>query len=327
VPRIDEARVAGVLAALGLASELESGPTRMVGGRSADLFGFRLAAGPPDLIGRDLVLRVPPLRSGSLGECVIQRELARLDYPTPEVARSGVVEGIGPAMVMAHADGVSLFESLGPLRAFRRAPGALATLMLRLHRVDPSPVRSVLATIGSDDRDIEERALAEIDGGLETISHPDHAQLRAWLDRHRPPRERVVVCHGDLHALNVLVDGAEVAVVDWELAGIGDPAFDVARTKLLFKAVPMEISRAARPIVQRLGRRAAIRFENSYTSESPIAPPRLAWYEALHTARVIAIVLAHGSETGTNPVVDGWRPTLPLLLSLLRQLSGISLTH
>lgn len=50
----------------------------------------------------------------------------------------------------------------------------------------------------------------------------------AWLARHRPPARPHVLVHGDLRLGNLLVDTTGVtAVLDWELAHIGDPLEDL----------------------------------------------------------------------------------------------------
>ena len=69
--------------------ELATRPDRLEGGRSAELFRFRLAAGPADLVDRELVLRLPPDRSASTEEGVIQAAVSRLGLggPPPTVAR------------------------------------------------------------------------------------------------------------------------------------------------------------------------------------------------------------------------------------------------
>ena len=43
-----------------------------------------------------------------------------------------------------------------------------------------------------------------------------------------------MVCHGDFHPLNVMVDGERASVIDWTDAGLGPREADVARTLLLF---------------------------------------------------------------------------------------------
>jgi aminoglycoside phosphotransferase (APT) family kinase protein len=51
-----------------------------------------------------------------------------------------------------------------------------------------------------------------------------------WLDRHRPGQVKVGLMHGDFHFANVLIRRdrpALAAMVDWELATLGDPLLDL----------------------------------------------------------------------------------------------------
>jgi 5-methylthioribose kinase len=50
---------------------------------------------------------------------------------------------------------------------------------------------------------------------------------------------RLCLVHGDLSPKNVLADGDQICVLDWEVAHYGDPVFDVAflQTHLLLKAI------------------------------------------------------------------------------------------
>jgi aminoglycoside phosphotransferase (APT) family kinase protein len=56
--------------------------------------------------------------------------------------------------------------------------------------------------------------------------------IRTWLDAHRPLDQPPALCHGDYKLDNVLfaVDSPPqlLAVVDWEMAAIGDPIVDLA---------------------------------------------------------------------------------------------------
>jgi aminoglycoside phosphotransferase (APT) family kinase protein len=52
--------------------------------------------------------------------------------------------------------------------------------------------------------------------------------LREWLLAHRPPSDERVIVHGDFGFHNLLVTRDHVtAVLDWELATIGDPLVDL----------------------------------------------------------------------------------------------------
>ena len=56
-----------------------------------------------------------------------------------------------------------------------------------------------------------------------------------WLIENRPPEpERLAVCHGDFHPLNILIqDGEITGVLDWPGFLIADPALDIANTIVL----------------------------------------------------------------------------------------------
>jgi aminoglycoside phosphotransferase (APT) family kinase protein len=57
-------------------------------------------------------------------------------------------------------------------------------------------------------------------------------QVCGWLDAHRPLDQRPTLCHGDYKLDNVLFapdpPPCLLAVVDWEMAAIGDPLVDLA---------------------------------------------------------------------------------------------------
>jgi aminoglycoside phosphotransferase (APT) family kinase protein len=61
---------------------------------------------------------------------------------------------------------------------------------------------------------------------------PDTAALRGWLAANRPPTWSAGLIHGDYHLANVMIsqNGPQVAaVVDWELATVGDALVDLGQ--------------------------------------------------------------------------------------------------
>lgn len=50
-----------------------------------------------------------------------------------------------------------------------------------------------------------------------------------WLKRHCPKTGALALVHGDFHIRNMVIDGERLtAVLDWELARISNPIFDLA---------------------------------------------------------------------------------------------------
>jgi aminoglycoside phosphotransferase (APT) family kinase protein len=59
---------------------------------------------------------------------------------------------------------------------------------------------------------------------------PGLERVASWLETHRPPDSPPGILHGDYHIANVMFryDGpALAAIVDWELATVGDPLLDL----------------------------------------------------------------------------------------------------
>jgi aminoglycoside phosphotransferase (APT) family kinase protein len=76
--------------------------------------------------------------------------------------------------------------------------------------------------------------LAEFDEAL-FAEFPLANEVREWITAQIPSYDRSCVLHGDLLPQNLVCDwpatgheGAPVGVVDWEMARVGDPAYDLA---------------------------------------------------------------------------------------------------
>ena len=70
-----------------------------------------------------------------------------------------------------------------------------------------------------------------------------------------------MICHGDFHPLNVLVDGDDAWLIDWTDAALGPREGDVARTLLLFEVASIAAgSSVERAALSWLGPRLERRF-------------------------------------------------------------------
>jgi aminoglycoside phosphotransferase (APT) family kinase protein len=109
--------------------------------------------------------------------------------------------------------------------------GELADLLAAVHRVDVSAtgLDAALPGPGGNPAVLElDHWIAELDR-VELEPQPALRFTIEWLREHLPPPpERVVLLHGDFRPANVLVaDGRIAALLDWELARLGDPADDL----------------------------------------------------------------------------------------------------
>ena len=90
--------------------------------------------------------------------------------------------------------------------------------------------------------------------------------------------------------------------------------------------VPMPIPRPIRPIIERLGRRSARQLEDRYLAGRAIPEPTLRWYEAVHCARIVAMLLVGGSGSGASEaVIEGWRPAQRTLTARLEEITDVRL--
>ena len=209
----------------------------LAGGRSN--LTYRITDGS-----RSWVLRRPPL--GHVLETAhdMAREhrllaaLAPTDVPVPAPLLLAGQEVIGaPFYVMEFAEGRVLrdpadLERVGPDAAVALADELIAVLA-RLHRLDPAQVG--LADLGRPQGYLD-RQLRRWNRQLASSHSRDLPALSGLgdrLGRRVPSGGGAAIVHGDYRLDNVVVDaeqGHVVAVLDWEMATLGDPLADVAST-------------------------------------------------------------------------------------------------
>jgi aminoglycoside phosphotransferase (APT) family kinase protein len=207
---------------------------RIAGGRSNLTFFVT------DALGRTAVLRRPPL-DGVLAtahdvvrEARIIGALAGTAVPVPEVL--GVCEepeSGGPFFVMERVDGLVLRTTAdaqgAPATARAGAGEALVDALAALHACD-------VGAIGLDDlvrrSGYLERQLRRWRSQLEHAVEPPSLlfEVHDALVDAIPSAGPQVLTHGDFRIDNCILgpDGSVRAVLDWELASVGDPIADLA---------------------------------------------------------------------------------------------------
>ena len=199
-------------------------------------------------IDADVVLRHPPLHKRKNSDETMRREATLLralrptDVPHPRlVADEPSLDVLGSAFyVMDPVDGfapmLGLPDAYGDL-GWKHAMGlSMADGIASLASVDHRAVG--LSDFGRSDGWLERQVdrwrshLASYDA---TPNYPGHEipgvdEVGAWLDAHRPASWTPGVIHGDFHFGNVMFRHDQprlAAIVDWELATIGDPLLDL----------------------------------------------------------------------------------------------------
>lgn len=216
-------------------------------------------------------------------EAAVQRWCAERGYPVPAVL--AVLEPAAgfdlPAQIMERIDGVTVLDAIRA-RPWRLGSllGAMAELQLRLHALpvdgwptSSDPMALVDKRLGLPRRVAAERGPGPLADALDAVAAL--APVAAGGE--------AVVCHGDLHPLNVLVSGAQQSVIDWTDAGLGPREADVSRTLLLFHVAALAATgRIERAVLGRAGPAMARRYERAYARNVTLDPERMLAWEALH---------------------------------------------
>jgi aminoglycoside phosphotransferase (APT) family kinase protein len=224
---VDRERLGEIVgAALGAPVDVE-GLTRLPGGASKETWSF--AARSPDGEVRRFVLRTD--RAGSFGstmalEAVLFGAASRCGVPVPRVVASGDdTDGLGRAfLVIDFVDGETIPRRILREDEFRDARAAMAgqcgRILADVHRIPPAEVPGLP---GGDPLEQMRRQLAQLGQ-----PHPAFELGLLWLGQTRPSYTAERVVHGDFRNGNLIVgaDGIR-AVLDWELAHLGDPIEDL----------------------------------------------------------------------------------------------------
>jgi aminoglycoside phosphotransferase (APT) family kinase protein len=183
------------------------------------------------------VLRRDPKGSVSLvpmaEEFALAERVSDAGVPVPEPLAFEPEDGRfgSPGMLMEFVEGTSVAPRILRKPEYERAraalTGQLAEALARVHATPIDELEGVLPAAAGDpvlgQLDEWERQLDEIGEPLPAVE----LGLR-WLRANAPEPAEPRLVHGDFRLGNFIVDGDGLAaVIDWELAHLGDPAEDI----------------------------------------------------------------------------------------------------
>ncbi|MGW0356806.1 phosphotransferase family protein [Nocardia nova] len=255
---------------------------------------------------------IPPGANDMLREATLLHALSATEVPVPEVlavAQEGEVLDV-PLYVMSFAPGpVVTIRTPPPLDTpeHRRAVGySMIDTLADLHGVDWRAVGldRMGRPEGFNARHLQRmrRLVADDEGNPPA----EFADVDAWLQANIPPESGATLIHCDFRIGNVVLapttPGRVAAVLDWELATIGDPLLDVG---YLLATVP-EPGRPMNPTAQL----SAAMLEPGYPSKDQLAQrysartgrdlDTLAWYTTLALWKLAVLY-----EYSRRRVLDG----------------------
>lgn len=279
------------------------GLRRLAGGSSREIWAFEALlpgdGGAADARRLDLVMRRDPPGRADEGNRDAEMRVVRLAHEAglavPRV-HGGTTdpEVLGtPFYLMDRVEGEALPRRLlrDPQYAKAREvlPGQLAAFAARLHALDPDrPELQGLADTAAEGSP----ARAELDRvseGVRSLAPEPHPVLELaerWLRERIPGDARRTLVHGDFRVGNVLFGEEGLrAVLDWELAKLGDPVEDLGW--LCTKAWRF----GGEEPVGGLGSREALLESYEAAGGGHVAPAHLRFWEALGTYKVALVFI------------------------------------
>jgi aminoglycoside phosphotransferase (APT) family kinase protein len=280
-------------------SELLRELSRLDGGNSNETYLLLTSAG------ERRILRKPPAATIDATAHSMSREhrvlsaLADTDVPAPRPLALCEDESVlgAPFILMELIEGIAPSDRL-PEAYANDVAGAGAAIVDALATLHGAPWQEIgLADFGRPEGFLD-RQVGRWQSQYqryEVRELPDFYALMEWLTANRPPDAPPGILHGDFHADNCLLALTAprvTAILDWEMATIGDPMLDLGLMLAFWGTDRPE--EPAMPRVQRFSRAAGAparrELAERYAERSGRSVERLDYYLALAFWKLAAIV-------------------------------------
>lgn len=292
-------------------------------GRSRQNWVFDVASGddPPEV--ESLILRRDPdgglVDTDRTVEFEVLRALTASDLPTP-VPRwlDPTGQWLGkPSLIMRREPGTCDYGLLNGDLSLAQRLGYAARMCELLHQVHAVDWQAIGLGEVFDDPG-SEAGCTELDAWIDVLRRdqleplPELEFAIGWMRDNAPRSERTVLVHADFKPGNVLVrDGDVSALLDWELAHLGDPLEDLG-----WVTQPL---RAREHLIAGHWEREDLVAEYERLTGRPVDPEALAWWQTFSTFKTAVMQV-----TGLRAFIEGrsdepYRPARRVLSTLLRQ--------
>ncbi len=235
---------------------------------------------------------LPPSAHDVLREARLLSALHPLGFRAPEVLATCEEVGVigAPFYVMPFVEGQVLTEALPDALAGeggpRRIAEELVDCLVELHEIDFAAAG--LADFGRADGYLD-RQLRRFGGLLElnaTRPLPDLEHVAEWLGANLPDSPAATLVHGDYRLGNVMYAAAEprlLAVLDWEMATIGDPLADLGYMTAMWAQTgdPFNAVGDLSSVTRHPGFPDRDFLAERYSEATGLAVDHLPWYQVL----------------------------------------------
>jgi aminoglycoside phosphotransferase (APT) family kinase protein len=270
-------------------------PVRVTGGFDFWIYGLHFGgAGLPAQWTAPLIARIPAAaeRFALLErECRLQAWVAVHGYPAPpllELFAPGELFG-SPVQVMQRVAGIRMDDASTATPSRIPLIGQLAASQVALHRLPvPEWARTGPGWSLVDRRlQLARYLVAQGLRGPVAEALERAEQIVPLLEVPEP-----VICHGDFHPRNLLLDAGTVWVIDWTDAGIGDRHGDIARTEWLFRFAAVALTGETGSAVNQALPAMSHNYLPSYRRELPVDAARLRLWMPLQYLDAWAMAVA-----------------------------------